>query len=133
MCGSARPHPTASRRCSTISNVPEARRIFASRPRSSAANGGWRRHKDMQMNEKPSRLGRGLAALIGDMTPIEGARLAETGSGKRLPVEFIIANRANPRRDFDPDQLEELTSSIREKGVMQPLLVRPTEDPNIFE
>jgi ParB family chromosome partitioning protein len=87
----------------------------------------------MNMNEKPSRLGRGLAALIGDMTPIEGARLAEGSSGKRLPVEFIIANRANPRRDFDPDQLEELTSSIREKGVMQPLLVRPTEDPNIFE
>jgi ParB family transcriptional regulator, chromosome partitioning protein len=88
----------------------------------------------MQMNEKPSRLGRGLAALIGDMTPIEGARIADSGSGqKRLPVEFIIANRANPRRDFDPEQLEELTASIREKGVMQPLLVRPSEDPNIFE
>jgi ParB family chromosome partitioning protein len=84
------------------------------------------------MNEKPSRLGRGLAALIGDMAPIDGPRLADSG-GKRLPVEFIIANRANPRRDFDPDQLEELTSSIREKGVMQPLLVRPTEDPNLFE
>ena len=68
------------------------------------------------MNEKPSRLGRGLAALIGDMTPIEGARLAEGSGGKRLPVEFIIANRANPRRDFDPDQLEELTSSIRENA-----------------
>jgi ParB family chromosome partitioning protein len=88
----------------------------------------------MQMNEKPSRLGRGLAALIGDMTPIEGARLADNSSGgRRLPVEFVIANRANPRRDFDPEQLEELTSSIREKGVMQPLLVRPTEDPNKFE
>ncbi len=86
------------------------------------------------MNEKPSRLGRGLAALIGDMAPIESARLAEAGGGtKRLPVEFIIANRANPRRDFDTDQLDELTNSIREKGVMQPLLVRPTEDPNIFE
>ncbi len=86
------------------------------------------------MNEKPSRLGRGLAALIGDMTPIEGARLADNSSGgRRLPVEFVIANRANPRRDFDPEQLEELTSSIREKGVMQPLLVRPTEDPNKFE
>ena len=85
------------------------------------------------MNEKPSRLGRGLAALIGDMTPIESARMVEGGGGKRLPVEFIIANRANPRRDFDADQLEELTNSIREKGVMQPLLVRPTEDPNIFE
>jgi ParB family chromosome partitioning protein len=50
-----------------------------------------------------------------------------------LPVEFIIANRANPRRSFDPAQLEELTNSIREKGVMQPLLVRPSDDPNIFE
>jgi ParB family transcriptional regulator, chromosome partitioning protein len=86
------------------------------------------------MNEKPSRLGRGLAALIGDMGTLEGARLAESSnSGKRLPVEFLVANRQNPRRDFDPDQLEELTNSIREKGVMQPILVRPTQDPNIFE
>ena len=86
------------------------------------------------MQEKPSRLGRGLAALIGDMATMEGARVAESASGtKRLPLEFIIANRANPRREFDPAQLEELTSSIREKGVMQPLLVRPTKDPNIFE
>ena len=87
------------------------------------------------MNEKPSRLGRGLAALICDMATMEGARLTDSSNGiKRLPVEFIIANRQNPRRDFDPDQLEELTSSIREKGVMQPLLVRPSGgDPNIFE
>ena len=87
------------------------------------------------MNEKPSRLGRGLAALIGDMQPIEAPRLADnlqTGQ-RRLPVEFLIANRANPRRDFDSDQLDELTNSIREKGVMQPLLVRPTSDPDQFE
>ena len=86
------------------------------------------------MNDKPSRLGRGLAALIGDMATLEGARVVESSSsGKRLPVEFLIANRANPRRDFDPDQLEDLTNSIREKGVMQPLLVRPSSDPNVFE
>lgn len=85
------------------------------------------------MNDKPTRLGRGLAALIGDMGGFEGQRVADSGGSKRLPVEFIIANRANPRRTFDPDQLEELTNSIREKGVMQPLLVRPSEDPNIFE
>ena len=87
------------------------------------------------MNEKPTRLGRGLAALIGDMATLEGARLVDSSGGiKRLPVDFIVANRRNPRRDFDADQLEELTSSIREKGVMQPLLVRPTtDDPNIFE
>lgn len=85
------------------------------------------------MTDKPTRLGRGLAALIGDMAAMEGARVTESSSGKRLPVDFIIANRANPRRTFDPEQLEELTNSIREKGVMSPLLVRPTEDPNIFE
>ncbi len=87
------------------------------------------------MVEKPNRLGRGLAALIGDMPPIDAPRVtdAATASQKRLPLDFIIANRSNPRRDFDADQLDELTSSIREKGVMQPLLVRPSEDPNIFE
>ena len=86
------------------------------------------------MTDKPTRLGRGLAALIGDMAAMEGVRVTETaGSGKRLPVDFIIANRANPRRSFDPEQLEELANSIREKGIMSPLLVRPTEDPNIFE
>ena len=89
------------------------------------------------MNEKPSRLGRGLAALIGDMAPIEptprSADNANAGGPRRLPIEQLIANRANPRRDFDTDQLEELTSSIREKGVMQPLLVRPADSPNQFE
>ncbi|MBD8066491.1 ParB/RepB/Spo0J family partition protein [Devosia sp. PTR5] len=86
------------------------------------------------MTDKPARLGRGLAALIGDMGSLETARVTEgTASGKRLPLDFIIANRANPRRTFDPEQLEELANSIREKGVMSPLLVRPTDDPNIFE
>jgi len=88
-----------------------------------------------KMNDKPSRLGRGLAALIGDMAPIEAPRTADNANNgqRRLPVEFLIANRANPRRDFDSDQLDELTNSIREKGVMQPLLVRPTNDANQFE
>ncbi len=86
------------------------------------------------MNEKSNRLGRGLAALIGDVAPIDGPRVVESTGLKKLPVDFIIPNRRNPRHDFDPDQLQELASSIREKGVMQPLLVRPSrEDPNLFE
>jgi ParB family chromosome partitioning protein len=86
------------------------------------------------MNDRP-RLGRGLAALIGDMAVAEGGRLAESANTvRRLPVDSIIANRQNPRRDFDADQLEELTNSIREKGVMQPLLVRPNAaQPNSYE
>jgi ParB family chromosome partitioning protein len=85
------------------------------------------------MNDKPTRLGRGLAALIGDMATMEGNRVTDMQGTKRLPVEFIIANRSNPRRTFNADQLEELTNSIREKGIMQPLLVRPSEDPHLFE
>jgi len=86
------------------------------------------------MNERPSRLGRGLAALIGDMQSTEGARLVDNNGGlRRLPVDFLIANRANPRHEFNAEELDELTNSIREKGVMQPLLVRPTRDPNQFE
>src|SRR5690606_16227260 len=84
---------------------------------------------------KPMRLNRGLAALIGDMQPLDAPRQAESSTGtRRLPVEFIIANRSNPRKDFDPELLEDLTNSIREKGVMQPLLVRPSDQgPDIYE
>lgn len=87
----------------------------------------------MAMNERPSRLGRGLAALIGDINTLDGGRVAEAGGVKRLPVDFLVANRANPRREFDAEHLEELTNSVREKGVMQPLLVRPSADPHVFE
>lgn len=84
------------------------------------------------MNDnKPSRLGRGLAALIGDMQTAEGVRGSadEAKVGVRqVPIGQVIANRANPRREFDADQLEELANSVREKGVMQPLLVRPNGD-----
>jgi ParB family transcriptional regulator, chromosome partitioning protein len=88
------------------------------------------------MVDKPSRLGRGLAALIGDAAPVGVQRPADAGASggqKRLPVSALVANRANPRHEFDAEQLEELTASIKEKGVMQPLLVRPSSDPQVFE
>ena len=70
-----------------------------------------------------SRLGRGLAALIGDVgdeTPVaERARNA-----RKLPIEFIRPNPRNPRRNFTEAELEELVASIREHGIIQPILVR---------
>jgi len=69
------------------------------------------------------RLGRGLAALIGDagdeMSAIERAR-----GQKRVPVGFLRANPQNPRLRFGEEDLEDLANSIREKGVIQPILVR---------
>jgi ParB family chromosome partitioning protein len=73
-----------------------------------------------------SRLGRGLAALIGDMgsesTVIERAKAQPK---TRLPIEFLRANPRNPRKDFASADLDDLTASVREKGIVQPILVRP--------
>jgi ParB family chromosome partitioning protein len=70
-----------------------------------------------------NRLGRGLAALIGDMgtelTPVDQPR-----AQRHLPIEFLRPNPRNPRRSFDAGDLEDLANSIREKGVVQPILVR---------
>ena len=70
-------------------------------------------------------LGRGLGALIRDTPEAE----AEPGEGvTQVPVERIRPNRKQPRRFFDAEALGGLVASIRERGVMQPLWVRPAGD-----
>ncbi len=69
-------------------------------------------------------LGRGLAALIGDVEG-EAVVLDRVRSSRRLPIEFLRPNPANPRMAFDGDELDALSASIREKGIVQPILVRP--------
>ncbi len=70
-----------------------------------------------------SRLGRGLAALMGDVG--EEPQIAERARGqRRVPVEFLRANPRNPRRLFSDGELEELAASIREHGIIQPIVVR---------
>jgi ParB family chromosome partitioning protein len=70
-----------------------------------------------------SRLGRGLAALIGDVGD-ESAALERTRSQRRVPIEFLRPNPRNPRRNFPDAELDELAASIRERGIIQPILVR---------
>jgi ParB family chromosome partitioning protein len=70
-----------------------------------------------------SRLGRGLAALIGDVGDEIGAIERSRGQ-RRVPVEFLRPSARNPRRSFGEDDLEELTASIRERGILQPIIVR---------
>src|SRR6266576_6763000 len=83
-----------------------------------------RGHEDMTMaDEARSRLGRGLAALIGDVGD-EAAALERTRSQRRVPIEFVKPNPRNPRRQFDEAELDELAASIRERGIIQPILVR---------
>ena len=76
------------------------------------------------MAEKRSGLGRGLSALIGD--DVAPAR-AEPKGGRTLPVAFLKPNPNQPRKNFAESDLEDLANSIREKGVLQPILVRPVK------
>jgi ParB family chromosome partitioning protein len=70
-----------------------------------------------------SRLGRGLASLIGDVGD-EGAAADPSRKPRRAPIEALKANPRNPRRDFSEAELEELAASIREHGIIQPIVVR---------
>ena len=69
------------------------------------------------------RLGRGLAALIGD-SGHESDSVVRARGQKRVPIEFLRRNPLNPRTYFDEDDLADLTASVREKGIIQPILVR---------
>src|SRR5690242_2144074 len=72
-----------------------------------------------------SRLGRGLAALIGDVGNDKQPAAEQPARGqRRVPIEFIKANPRNPRRHFSDAELGELAGSIRERGIIQPIVVR---------
>ncbi len=84
----------------------------------------------MADNATRKRLGRGLAALIGDVessAPSEEPSGGESRSQRRLPIAFLRPNPRNPRKAFGTADLEDLTASVREKGVVQPILVRPVQ------
>jgi ParB family chromosome partitioning protein len=71
-----------------------------------------------------SRLGRGLASLIGE--PVQGqAALPPEGEQRLVPTADLKAGRLNPRKDFRDEELAELAESIRSKGLVQPIIVRP--------
>lgn len=80
------------------------------------------------MNPNPDRprgLGRGLSALIGDeVAAVKGEPVAKKDL-RSLPVAFLQPGRFQPRMTFDEQPLQELAASIKEKGVLSPILVRP--------
>ena len=88
---------------------------------------GTREMARMAEEDSKKRLGRGLAALIGDIdapaTSWQGAGSARPD--RKIPIEHVQANIRNPRNRFDEDELEDLSRSIREHGIVQPILVRP--------
>jgi ParB family chromosome partitioning protein len=77
-------------------------------------------------------LGRGLAALIGEVK-VDQAPAERPKGQRRIPIAFIRPNPRNPRRAYDDGDLADLAQSIREKGVLQPLVVRPLPGADIYE
>ncbi len=78
----------------------------------------------MQSALPKSRLGRGLASLIGE--PVQsGTRLPPEGEQRMVPIAQVKSSALNPRKDFRDDELAELAESIRTKGLVQPIIVRP--------
>jgi ParB family chromosome partitioning protein len=78
---------------------------------------------------KASGLGRGLSALLGEQPQAAGEGQAESRGGVReVDVARIKPNPNQPRVQFDEDSLDELAESIRERGVLQPILLRPDGD-----
>jgi len=76
----------------------------------------------MSAKEQPKRLGRGLAALLGDaaVSPSPSAGV------QQLPVDMLEPSPFQPRQEMDESALQELADSIAQRGILQPLLVRPT-------
>ena len=74
----------------------------------------------MDSNKIKKGLGRGLSSLIGE-TKIENQK-------NRLSVSVLIPNKYQPRKIFDEENLNELSNSIRERGILQPIIVRESND-----
>ncbi|MDR3046797.1 MAG: ParB/RepB/Spo0J family partition protein, partial [Bacteroidales bacterium] len=83
----------------------------------------------MDKKNKPNSLGRGLGALLGEeqiLAPSSIARIkSETNS--YIKISSIEANPSQPRKDFEQESLDELATSIKTYGVIQPITVRPVE------
>jgi ParB family chromosome partitioning protein len=79
-------------------------------------------------------LGRGLSALMADVSQVAAVPLAGgRGPVPLVPVEKLQPNPDQPRRDFSAEALEELAASLRQKGVIQPLIVRAIPDSDRYE
>ena len=89
------------------------------------------------MDKKSERrgLGRGLSALMADVNldPQTSGGAVARRADLMIPVEKLVPNPLQPRRDFPPEGLQDLAASLRQKGVIQPLIVRPVAGTDRFE
>ncbi|MCO6188012.1 ParB/RepB/Spo0J family partition protein [Rhizobium sp. L1K21] len=84
----------------------------------------------MEEDQSKRRLGRGLAALIGEMDqpiPLGGEQRTAVSADRNVPIEYVVRNPRNPRRSFNEEELQDLATSVRQHGIVQPVVVRSIE------
>jgi ParB family chromosome partitioning protein len=87
-----------------------------------------------EQSNTTSRLGRGLASLIGDVPKeVIASSSQDDISVSLIPIENIQANKQNPRSVFSEEELIDLSNSIKEKGIVQPIIVRKRDNENSYE
>ncbi|UEM21004.1 ParB/RepB/Spo0J family partition protein [Skermanella mucosa] len=90
----------------------------------------------MEDNKRRSNLGRGLNALFGEAAADDLVETVDKGGkqSRQMPIEFVTPGKFQPRRRFDQEAIQSLVDSVRERGILQPLLVRQhPDDPKIYE
>jgi len=87
-----------------------------------------------EQSNSSTRLGRGLASLIGDVPKeVISNNTQEEINVSLIPIENIQANKQNPRSIFSEEELIDLSNSIKEKGIVQPIIVRKRENDSSYE
>ncbi|HEX8308396.1 MAG TPA: ParB/RepB/Spo0J family partition protein [Allosphingosinicella sp.] len=84
--------------------------------------------EDSPARKRPSGLGRGLSSLLGEVAqeaPVSGGAQPARGGIQMMPISSIEPHLDQPRRYFDEEALDELAASIRQRGLIQPVVVRP--------
>ena len=87
-----------------------------------------------EQSNSSTRLGRGLASLIGDVPKeVISNNTQEEINVSLIPIENIQANKHNPRSIFSEEELIDLSNSIKEKGIVQPIIVRKRDNDSSYE
>ena len=84
------------------------------------------------MNFKGKGLGKGLASLLGESNTDDAKKIEQTFNTENVSIHFLKPNRFQPRKNFDKQQLEDLALSIKARGIIQPIVVRKSDE-NTFE
>lgn len=118
---------------SSLGQRAAAERKEAARDRNRTASSTGKKGKNQGATDSADSASAAQAEQQSENTPQEPLISDEAATYRELPINAIIRNEKNPRQDFDQEALRELAHSIREFGLLQPIVVRQASEPGKFE